>query len=194
MGKSVVCVHRDGCACALKLDGRSLRTWIGLAESLFYWVAAFLLSVLYSLSCPTGFRPNPVLVLHPLLCPQCPSSLLLSPCPPLFSFLSLYEIPPYSILSLRPLSLGVAGEIRGCHFLQSAESGLQQLNPFLSRPSVIPTSPHSHPPHTNPHHGRGQRSTIRLSEKPPFCLLHRLGHFHLLIVRKEQTDTEEKKH
>lgn len=36
MGKSVVCVHMDECACVLKLDGQALKTWFGLAETLFF--------------------------------------------------------------------------------------------------------------------------------------------------------------
>lgn len=91
----------------------------------------------------------------------------------LFSFLSVYEILPYPVLSLRLLSPGVAGEIRGYNFLQSAESAPQHLTPLLSRPSAKPPPPPhptTHPPHTNHHHGQGQRNTSSLSEKPPFVL------------------------
>lgn len=169
--------------------------WVILKDMVWFSRDTFLLSGCLSSVCPlslsslTGFRPNLVLVLHPLSCPRCPSSLLLSPPTPppprLFSFLSLYEILPYPILSLRPLSPGVAGEIRGYNFLQSAESVPQHLTP--SSLALPPTRI------TTMAGGRGTPA-VSVRNLPSFCLLHWLGHFHLLIAGKEQTGTEEKKH
>lgn len=117
----------------------------------------------------SGFRTNLVLILHALS----PRPQSLSPTP--FSFLSIYGKLPYPILSPRPLSPGVAGEIRGYYFLQSAESGPQHLTPSAS--TLTPTM-------------AGGRGTPAVSVRslPPFCLLHRWGHFHLSSDRGGRTN------
>lgn len=130
----------------------------------------------------SGFRTNLVLLLHalsPAPPPSVPFAQILSspnppPCP-LFSFLSIYGKLPYPILSPRSLSPGVAGEIRGYYFLQSAESGPQHLTPSAS--TLTPTM-------------AGGRGTPAVSVRslPPFCLLHRWGHFHLSSDRGGRTN------
>ncbi len=150
--------------------------WAILKDIVWLSRTTFLLSSCLSSFCPpplsslTGFRPNLVLVLHPLSCPRCPFSLPRSPLPlplPLSLFSSYHSVKYFLIpfLSLRSLSPGVAGEIRGYNFLQSAESGPQHLTPS---PIALPPPPSAS--HTNPHHGQGQRNTSSLSEKPP-CVL-----------------------
>lgn len=135
----------------------------------------FLLSGCLFSFCPlsqsslTGFRPNLDLMLHPLSCPQCPSSpLLLPPTPVCFFSWSFYEILPYPILSLRPFSPGVAGEIRGYNFRLSAESGPQHLTPSsLALPLPPPPSSHESPPW--PGAEEHQQSQWETSLRSAFC-------------------------
>ena len=118
----------------------------------FFWVAASLLSVLFPPSSPDWLRTKPRSTVTSSLMPP-PSILPSSLSSPLslsvFS-LSPCEILPYPILSLRPLSPGVAGEIRGYNFPQSAESGPQRPAPLPSCPSATLASPHPLPSLTLP--------------------------------------------
>lgn len=187
-----VCTWMGLCWCACMC---AKAAWVILKDMVWFSRTTFLLSGCLSSFCPlslsslTGFRPDLVLMLHPLSCPLCPSSLPLSSLPLSVCFLSLCEILPYPILSLRSLSPGVAGEIRGYNFLQSAESGPQHSTPSpLALPPPHPPFSHESPPWPGAEEHQQRRNL------PSFCLLHWLGHFHLLITGKEQTDTEEKRH
>lgn len=134
------------------------------------------MSLFLSLLSFSGFGTNLVLVLHaqsgppqthsPQPHPHPPSFAQILSSPPPISFLSIYGILPYPLLSPRSLSPGVAGEIRGYYFLQSAESGTT-----APHPNPLPQPPPSPLPlHTYPHRGRGQRNTSSLGEKPPSVL------------------------
>lgn len=118
----------------------------------------------------SSFRTNLVLVLH--ITPPLPQNLSHHP------LFSIYGKLPYPILSPRSLSLGVTGEIRGYYFLQSAESGPQHPAPSSSPHfTLTPTM-------------AGGRGTPAVSVRslPPFCLLHRWGHFHLSSDRGGRTN------
>lgn len=118
-------------------------------------------------------NPPPPLTPYPTLTHSIrPDSLLSSPH---LSFLSIYGKLPYPVLSPRSLSPGVAGEIRGYYFLQSAESGPQHLTPSTS--TLTPTMAG----------GRGT-SAVSVRSLPPYCLLHWWGHFHLSSDRGGRTN------
>ncbi|MEQ2304376.1 hypothetical protein AMECASPLE_026394 [Ameca splendens] len=63
-----------------------------------------------------------------------------------------------------PLSIGVAGEIRGYNFLQSAQSGLQLPDPF-PYPALLPSNHQFSHESSSP---ADQKTPISLCEKSPF--------------------------
>lgn len=143
--------------------------WVILKDMVWFSRATFLLSGCLSSVCPlslsslTGFRPNLVLVLHPLMPPMSIVSPSYTPSSPV-CFLS-YHSKKYFLILFSPSGLCLLElQVK----LEDIISYNQQ-NLFHNN-SPPPLSPFHHPPHTNHHHGRGQRNTSSLSEKPPFVL------------------------
>lgn len=150
----------EECTCVLKLDGWFLRTRSALAEPLFPWVAASLLSVLsLSQSSLTGLRSNLDLMLQPLS--LLPLMCIFSPSfTPAFYELLAYLFSP-SGLCLLELQLKLGDII---------SNNQQNVVHNTSPPPCLPYRYPLRPPHTNPHLGRGQRNTSSVSEKPLFVL------------------------